>query len=216
MEKYLKLEEVQPPDQTPRSTVWEPLPYLTWRNRSTTFCQVCHTIAPAFFPRRPRGFCRVHVDFTHPPHTPPPAPSLTRTLNVHRRAWVFIRSRARACITWNCWCNKPCDPGTGNRCWTLLLRKSLGLPRGTLGENQLCVCNFNHEIHFPLEGEVGEMFLPEKPKDRGAVSTRRSHTMLWFLCCLSWLTLDFCFCVRNSSAKTTGASQFNLLLWKCI
>lgn len=49
-------------------------------------------------------------------------------------------------------------------------KKVTSATTGTLGENQLCVCNFNHEIYFPFEGKVDEMFLPEKPKDRGAVS----------------------------------------------
>lgn len=57
-------------------------------------------------------------------------------------------------------------------------KKVTSATTGTLGENQLCVCNFNHEIYFPFEGKVDEMFLPEKPKDRGAVSIRCSHTML--------------------------------------
>lgn len=94
---------------------------------------MCH-IAPAFFPRRPGDFWRGHVDI----HSPPSPPSLG-LLMFHRRAWVFIRSRARLAL-----------PGTVDAVSHVIvqletdgellqLKKVTSAAMGTLGEKKSAV-----------------------------------------------------------------------------
>lgn len=158
----------------------------------------------SLFPRRPRDSCRVHVD-THSLTVSPP---LARTLNVHRRAWVFIRSRARLAL-----------PGTVDAVSHVILeletdvelcswRKSHRLPWGLSGKSavRVCVILITRSTSL-LRVKWMKCFYQKTKGPWSCFYTQCSHQKkkLWFCplsCCLSWLTLDLLY-VCYSSAKTT-------------